>query len=715
MSLEAALHLAAMGFYVFPVVPNGTEPLVKGWQEKASCDPDRVRALFKKYPNANIGIYTGRFSRDQALIAIDVDVKDGKPGRDSLLKLELEGKDLPLTRTQVTPSGGAHLIYVHNAAVKQGVNVLGPGLDIRSRGGYLVAAPSTTPRGQYRIGRNGPPLPAPDWLWRELQARELQAVSEPIQPPSAIDENAAIARAVAFLANLPEVQQGQRNHALYQAVCRIKELGVSQVNALPLVLEYFKAAPPLPEHEVETTVDSAYRHSENAQGSAAPEAHFNALPPNTADTTLHPFDELNKSFAFVVSGGKHHILWETTNAKGNKVVEHLQESAFHAMLAHRTFGEGKRAQPLTEAWMNSDRRRSYDGIVFAPGQDTPPRFYNLWRGFAFQPADTGDSEAVRMFLEHARLNVCGNDIDQYNWLISWFAQMIQYPAIKPQVATVFRGSKGVGKNALLDHIAALLGQHCVQASSPRYLVGRFNSHMEATLLLVLNEAFWSGDKAAEGVLKDVITGRSHLIEHKGKEVVTRDNLMRISIIGNEFWLVPATYDERRFMVFDVGDGRKGDASFFIKMRQLFEKGEYSNLLRFLLDWPISNISKALNTRALVDQKREGLECVEQWWLDSINTGLPIGTLQGEWPKELVAEQVRRALVNYVRERNIRSRVPDVHGIGRRLAQVCPGIKQVRRTLLENGARISHCVYILPPVDDCKTQFAEYLGCTIGEL
>jgi Family of unknown function (DUF5906) len=65
-------------------------------------------------------------------------------------------------------------------------------------------------------------------------------------------------------------------------------------------------------------------------------------------------------------------------------------------------------------------------------------------------------------------------------------------------------------------------------SSPtRYITGRFNSHLADCLLLHADEAFWAGDHAAEGKLKDLVTGHDHFIEYKGKEPVRVQNFVRL--------------------------------------------------------------------------------------------------------------------------------------------------------------------------------------------
>lgn len=145
--LDAALALAERGFHVFPIKPGAKEPpLIKAFPQNATRDAAQIRQWWTRWPNANIGISTSRFGDDAALIVVDVDPKNG--GAEALAELELT-HELPPTFTVRTPSGGRHLYYVVPEPVRQGASVLGPGLDVRSRGGYVLGPGSTTEAGAY--------------------------------------------------------------------------------------------------------------------------------------------------------------------------------------------------------------------------------------------------------------------------------------------------------------------------------------------------------------------------------------------------------------------------------------------------------------------------------------------------------------------------------------------------------------------------------------
>jgi hypothetical protein len=144
----------------------------------ATLDPDMVKRWFGLcVPGANLGVATER------LVVIDIDPRDG--GDESLQALEREHGELPLTWRSLTGSGGEHIIFaasdgidVVNVVAKQMTDPpLGPGIDVRARGGYIVAPPSRHISGGVYCWsvdhhpRDVPLALAPDWLVERLTAR----------------------------------------------------------------------------------------------------------------------------------------------------------------------------------------------------------------------------------------------------------------------------------------------------------------------------------------------------------------------------------------------------------------------------------------------------------------------------------------------------------------------------------------------------------------
>ena len=681
--LEHALSLALRGFWVFPLQIGQKVPLHKGWQDEATRDPARIAKWFRK--PYNVGIFTGKFQDDKALCVVDIDDKGVKHGSETLLALEFEGKDFPPTCEHTTPSGGRHLIYICDGPLRQGTDVLGSGLDIRSRGGLILGPGSEIDGKPYaQINGHSRLVPAPAWLVDHL-GRDSDRAPVDRTPVVGVDPDRARLRSVEYLKTAPIALEGQGGDALtYRVAAQVKDFGVTQDQAVLLLDEHWneRCLPPWTLQELADKVAHAYQYGREQPGVAAPEAVFAAVAPAEVDEPkmLHPFAEISREYAFVKQGA--YVLQETTDEDGAFITERLTVVEFNAWFANRPWARAnEKPRPISMHWMEWSGRRQYDGVTFMPCRDMGPRWYNLWRGFAVQPAPgPANHPALDAFLEHALKNVCNNDPKLFTYLMGYFAHAVQRPWEKPLVALVMKGDKGTGKNACVERVGYLFGPHFLVADDERYLLGNFNSHLESNIMFVLDEASWAGDKRGEGKLKGLITGQKHLIEHKGKEPRTKKNLSRIVILGNADWVVPATQDERRFAVFHVGNGRKQDRQFFIDMREGMEQGGYAHLLRYLMDFDLSqvDINDAPNTKALTEQKLAGMPPIQEWWYDCLTSGaIAGGDFGGEWPAAIPTNRLRDAYYSWHRRRNIRTRPETEDAWGRIITKMAPSFKKVK--------------------------------------
>jgi hypothetical protein len=135
--LAAALAYAARGWHVFPVKTDKTPRTVHGLKD-ATTDVAQIRSWWARWPDAGVAIRTGAVS---GLMVLDVDVDRG--GDETLFELEREHGELPLTPRVKTPSGGTHFYFRHpGGEVPNSTDKIGPGLDVRGDGGYVVAPPS---------------------------------------------------------------------------------------------------------------------------------------------------------------------------------------------------------------------------------------------------------------------------------------------------------------------------------------------------------------------------------------------------------------------------------------------------------------------------------------------------------------------------------------------------------------------------------------------
>ncbi len=765
-SYDHALRLAARGFHVFALVGDSKLPLIEDFPNRATTEKATLTSWFfddvMGFPqHCNIGISTSRFATDEALIVVDVDDKNDKKGSVELAKLEMLGFDLPETFTQTTPTGGRHLVFRHEHAVKQGVDVLGKGLDIRSHGGYIVGS------GSYLEGKGGytdngkPVAQAPAWLIEKC-GKVIERAAD-ANAPASVDEERALARFEEWLKTAPRSVKGDGgDQCAYTIACKGRDYGVSEADCLDAMMgPNWDDGCGWDTDRLAVKIRNAYRYAKEVAGNKAPEVEFEPLKIPAAAPTVaktagaktdaaaapkteqrekvplplydsnHPVNKFNRDHAFVIMGGSHYVLWETTDYKGQQDLRYLEESTFHRIHTAVKFPVEKKDKveyvSATKVWMDSPARetppkgddgdaalwrRSYRGVVFDPSNNAPAGYYNVWRGFAYAPwprdqEPPRDAQwALDAWKEHLHLNICRGDEKLARWLTGWFAHAVQKPGEKPLVAVVMHGDKGVGKTTVAERFCALLGGHGLITRDRRFLTSNFNGHMERLLCLVLDEAMWPGDKAGEGVLKGLITSPEHLIERKGKEPYRVDNYTRVIIIGNERWLVPATHDERRFAVFNVGDGRKQQNEWFEKMRRQMESGGYAILLRYLLDFDLKtvDVNRAPNTEGLLAQKEESLEPLAQWWQESLLDGriAQSDTPHPGWPPEIACDEIPRAVNRYFRGRNINGRLPSAVGIGRDLRKFCPSLARTRRA---DG----QYVYRIPELHVARNEWDTHMG------
>jgi putative DNA primase/helicase len=87
---------------------RGKHPRTKHGVKDATRDTAQITKWWTRWPDANIGLATGKVS---GRLVLDIDIKKGKRGDESLRLLEEQYGPLPETRKSVTASGGWHYVF----------------------------------------------------------------------------------------------------------------------------------------------------------------------------------------------------------------------------------------------------------------------------------------------------------------------------------------------------------------------------------------------------------------------------------------------------------------------------------------------------------------------------------------------------------------------------------------------------------------------------
>jgi hypothetical protein len=694
---EEALRYAERGWKVFPVHcisggrctcgravddkdghSPGKHPRTKHGLKDASDDPAVITRWWSKWPDANVGIATGEAS---GFVVIDIDPRNG--GDTSLKALIAEHGDLPETLETRTGGGGSHYFFAHpGGKIACSSSKVAPGVDVKGDGGYVVAPPSVHESGdKYEwMVADVESAPLPQWL--------LALVQAPARDGASVDSAAQVGASGG-----DKIPERQRNSHLTSIAGSLRSRGCDEAVMLAALMEENRSRcePVLGDSEVERIAKSVARYA-----------------PEVAEPAVR---ELNKKFAYVLVGDKDAVLREHLDAEGRKAFSLMGFPAMKRFLANKPAiaVSPNKSVSLADYWLKSPARRQYEGIAFSPGREIPD-YYNLWRGFAVE-SQAGNCS---LFLAHVRDNIARGDHDHFRWIMAWLADIVQNPGRKPGTSLVIRGREGTGKTLFGRAIGSLLGEHYVLVSEPRYVTGQFNSHLASCLLLHADEAFWAGDKRAEGKIKDLVTGSEHLIEFKGKEPLRVRNHLRLLVTGNPDWLVPAGFEARRFAVFEISDARMQDHGYFKAIQDQLDNGGRAALLKHLLSLSISdvNLRQVPRTAALLDQQQASMTPYQAWWFDKLVQG---DLVSGQWPPDIAITALVEDYRAYAKEEGARTR-RDETSFGGAFKKLTGGKAEKLRKDVTSAAghaskseRKAH--YRLPPLDECRQLFVEALGGT----
>ncbi|MFE4800106.1 bifunctional DNA primase/polymerase [Streptomyces sp. NPDC056708] len=281
--LSAALRAAERGWHVFPLRPGMKRPALHGeeqcprtgacttghrkWEDRATTDPDRIRRAWADRP-FNIGIATG----PSGLVVVDLDMPKPNSSTDTPSGVttfealcERTGQAVPAAYRTRTASGGHHLYFTAPPGTRlaNSAGKLGPLIDTRAWGGYVVAPGSVVNGQAYEVTEPAPMAELPAWLLGVLTAAPAPAQPVRIQVPR-FGNRAADAALERETATVRATTEGGRNEQLLRSARAVGRFVAWGDLPRHVVEEAFQAAGEstgLPAAECRTTIRSALNWS----------------------------------------------------------------------------------------------------------------------------------------------------------------------------------------------------------------------------------------------------------------------------------------------------------------------------------------------------------------------------------------------------------------------------------------------------------------------
>ena len=380
-------------------------------------------------------------------------------------------------------------------------------------------------------------------------------------------------------------------------------------------------------------------------------------------------NNINRFYGVITVDGKttiYHVL-----PKGK--FEFMGRESFELKFCKWNVMVGERLTPIHKVWLNNNKRRDIEELILdRKYTGNNPRIVNQWQNYPIV-ARQGDCSKTLAYYK----DVITSGIDElYELVLDYLAHLIQKLWEKPEFAIVLVGLKGVGKTKFVQIIQRLIGElYYFQTSNPDDIYGRFKKHLMNKLVTMLEEMTWGGDKRKEGMLQDLISGRTLNIEIKHGPTITVENLLRVIIDSNSAWVVPTSHDERRFAVLKVSDAHRKDYEYFAAIDNELDNGGAEALMYVLKNRDITkfNIRRAPATIGLIEQTLEDLPEFDKWWISVARLGqinlIKSGTENG-WicvSRRLLYDEYCKA----VRKLSPRARIFSEDDFGRQLRKLVP--------------------------------------------
>jgi hypothetical protein len=278
--LKAALRYARSGWPVLPVhsaksgrcscrnsgcTSAGKHPRNKHGVKDATTDRQTIRKWWGMWPDANVGVATGK---ESGILVLDIDSRHDGPR--SLKRLSAKEGPIPLCPVANTGGGGQHLVFEYPSGDIKNRTSLRPGIDVRADGGYIVAPPSRHVSGKRYLWRTNAspsainPPAIPRWLLKLMLGQSQKMLG----------------------GGTKRVPSGQRNSFLTSLAGAMRRRGASEETLVAALLEENeqRCETPLSDDEVKKIAASVskYPPADEAQPQERNDALLRTLLPESA-------------------------------------------------------------------------------------------------------------------------------------------------------------------------------------------------------------------------------------------------------------------------------------------------------------------------------------------------------------------------------------------------------------------------------------------------
>ena len=355
--------------------------------------------------------------------------------------------------------------------------------------------------------------------------------------------------------------------------------------------------------------------------------------------------------------------------------------------------------------------QAFRKICFRPGESSNSEL-NLWAEPPIRP-QKGDWSLIK---SHIYTIICDSDVKKYEYLIGFLAHMLQCPKEKPGVMIVLRSGQGTGKGALFQVIQRIWQATTLFASQIDSVIGQFNSALERSYVVLLDEALFSGDRKAQDQMKSLITEPICRVEAKYQPSRQVASIHRFFATTNHEQFGSTASDDRRHAFFEVSDCKRGNAGYFSDLfRSIEDDSTISAMIYDLLrhDLTAFNVRDRPITKDRDEQVLKSLTGFKRYWYQVLYSELidcygdGFSEYQGDFvPSATLVGECNKALKNIIKNRSF-----GYVELKADLAMLCPSARTACKK--PTGSTIQRRGYDLPSIDIARSEFEHALNVSVS--
>ena len=199
-----------------------------------------------------------------------------------------------------------------------------------------------------------------------------------------------------------------------------------------------------------------------------------------------------------------------------------------------------------KAWLDDIDILEYNKVDFLPPPlQVPEETHNLFCGLAAENymnetttvLDEDENPDISVFLDHiillAGIEEAKRGMNPAEYLLKYFAHMVQFPGSKPGVSITQCGIQGTGKSIFWGEFGRkILGdEYTLQTARMKDLTGTF-SKINHKILVISEETDCGETFKNAGLLKDLITSETNMFEKKCKDAIPQRSVLRLVKLTN---------------------------------------------------------------------------------------------------------------------------------------------------------------------------------------